>query len=157
MIDFENYKSWLWIPLTLKQKFELYLKSIRQRERELISLLFIFEFKLGNHKQELIFQKEIESMQKFNKYVDGTLNNLMYEKYIKAWENQTTKEKLENLVKHLKETPKYFTDHQSFIRFFHETYFKSIKIISNLELESKTTLQNKQKKSNNKLRHIFDH
>ena len=45
MVDIEDYKSWLWVPLTLKQKFKLYLKSSRQRERELISLLFMLDFK----------------------------------------------------------------------------------------------------------------
>ena len=84
MNDFNDFKSCLWIPLTFKQKFELYLKSTRKRERELISLLFIFDARQNNQKYELLFNKEINNIIKFDKYVEGTLTTLIYEKYIQT-------------------------------------------------------------------------
>ena len=142
MNDFNDFKSCLWIPLTFKQKFELYLKSTRKRERELISLLFIFDARQNNQKYELLFNKEINNILKFDKYVEGTLTTLIYEKYIQAWENQTTKAKIEKLVKHMKEQSTYLSDHMSFVRFFHETYFKSVMLINDLKFESILALQN---------------
>ena len=141
MSDFKDFKSCLWIPLTFKQKFELYLKSIRKRERELISLLFIFDARLKNQRCGLLFNKETNNILKFDKFVEGTLTTLIYEKYIQAWENQTTKAKIEKLVKHMKEQSTHFSDHISFIRFFHETYFKSVELINDLKLKSIVALQ----------------
>ena len=78
----DDFKSWLWSPLSLKQKFELYLKTTRQRERELISLLFLLDFKENININKQFFSKEIDKVMRFNKYVESTLSNMMYEKYI---------------------------------------------------------------------------
>ena len=141
MADIEDYKSWLWVPLTLKQNFELYLKSSRQRERELISLLFMLDFKQASENQNLIHnnlrfnfcKNEIYSMLKFNKYVECSLNILMYEKYTKLWENQTTKAKIEKLIKFWKEIKGYQVDELEFIKFIHNTNQKWEQIVSNFE------------------------
>ena len=57
----------------------------------------MLEFKLLDEKENILFLKEINNIKIFDKYVEGTLSNLLYEKFVKIWENQRTKAQINKL------------------------------------------------------------
>ena len=115
-----DFKSILWIPLTLKQKFELFLKWVRPRERELLSLVFMLEFKLLDDAINLFYSKEINNIMRIDKYVEKTLNNLVYEKFMKLWETQTSNAQISKIEKHIKNYIYSLEDALSFIKFLYQ-------------------------------------
>ena len=57
----------------------------------------MYEFKLLNEKENTFFLKEINNIKIFDKYAEGTLSNLLYEKFMKIWENQRTKAQINKI------------------------------------------------------------